>query len=246
MSTTGKRVVAPGATVEKLASGFAFTEGPTPRVLALALAVVLSMTIAAAVDAGPPTDQLRGHVDRVLTVLKDPELQKPARAADRRAAIRKVASDIFDFEEISRRTLARHWQARTPDERREFVGLMSDVLEQAYIGKLETYSGETVRFLGDTPDGDVATVKTRIVMKSGTEIPVDYRMIDRSGRWIAYDVYVEGVSLVGNYRGQFDRIIQRQSYAELVKALRAKQTDPQDRKIATESPAPGGARSQSP
>ena len=246
MSTTGKRVVAPGATVEKLASGFAFTEGPTPRVLALALAVVLSMTIAAAVHAGPPTDQLRGHVDRVLTVLKDPELQKPARAADRRAAIRKVASDIFDFEEISRRTLARHWQARTPDERREFVGLMTDVLEHAYIGKLETYSGETVRFLGDTPDGDVATVKTRIVMKSGTEIPVDYRMIDRSGRWIAYDVYVEGVSLVGNYRGQFDRIIQRQSYAELVKALRAKQTDPQDRKIATESPAPGGARSQSP
>ena len=219
----------------------------TSRVLLLALGVALSITMAAAADAGPPTEQLRGHVDRVITVLRDPELQKPARAAERRAAIRKVANDIFDFEEIARRTLARHWQARTPDERREFVGLMTDVLEHAYIGKIETYSGETVRFLGDTPDGDVATVKTRIVMKSGTEIPVDYRMIDRSGRWIAYDVFVEGVSLVGNYRGQFDRIIQRQSYPELVKALRSKQPDAKDRKGATEpSATPGGTRSQSP
>jgi phospholipid transport system substrate-binding protein len=218
----------------------------TSRLLAFALAGALSLTTAVVVHAGPPTDQLRGHVDRVITVLRDPELQKPARVADRRVAIRKVASDIFDFEEISRRTLARHWQARTPDERREFVGLMTDVLEQAYIGKIETYSGETVRFLGDTPDGDVATVKTKIVMKSGTEIPVDYRMIDRSGRWIAYDVYVEGVSLVGNYRGQFDRIIQRQSYPELVKALRAKQSDPKDRKAGAESATQSGSRAQSP
>ena len=220
----------------------------TSRLLVFALAVTLSLTTAVAVHAGPPTDQLRGHVDRVITVLRDPELQKPARAVERRVAIRRVASDIFDFEEIARRTLARHWQARTPDERREFVGLMTDVLEQAYIGKLETYSGETVRFLGDAPDGDVATVKTRIVMKSGTEIPVDYRMIDRSGRWIAYDVYVEGVSLVGNYRGQFDRIIQRQSFPELVKALRAKQSDPKDRTVASDAATatPSGARSQSP
>ena len=211
----------------------------TRRVLALALAVGLSTTMAAAVHAGAPTDQLRAHVDRVITVLKDPDLQKAGRAADRRAAIRKVANDIFDFEEISRRTLARHWQPRTPDERREFTLLMTDVLEQAYIGKIETYSGESVRFLGDTPDGDVATVKTKIVTKTGTEIPVDYRMIDRGGRWIAYDVYVEGVSLVGNYRGQFDRIIQRQSYAELVKALRVRQADPKDRKaVSVSEPAP--------
>ena len=220
-----------------------------PHVLGLALAVVLSITMTVSVQAGPPTDQLRGHIDRVIKVLKDPELKKEGRAPDRRAAIRKVAHDIFDFEEISRRTLGRHWQPRSPDERREFVGLMADVLEQAYIGRIETYSDESVRFLGDVPDGDVATVKTRIVTKSGTEIPVDYRMIDRGGRWIAYDVSVEGVSLVGNYRGQFDRIIQRQSFAELIKALRAKQTAPPDRPAASEAArptAPGGGRTQSP
>jgi phospholipid transport system substrate-binding protein len=203
----------------------------THRFLGLALAVGLSTTMAAPVHAGVPTDQLRAHVDRVIKVLKDPDLQKEGRAAERRAAVRKVANDIFDFEEISRRALGRHWQPRSPDERREFVLLMTDVLEQAYIGRIETYSGESVRFLGDMPDGDVATVKTRIVTKSGTEIPVDYRMIDRGGRWIAYDVFVEGVSLVGNYRGQFDRIIQKQSFADLVKALRAKQVEPKDRDV---------------
>jgi phospholipid transport system substrate-binding protein len=203
----------------------------TQRFLGLVLAVGLSTTMAAPVHAGPPTDQLRAHVDRVIKVLQDPDLQKEGRAAERRAAVRKVANDIFDFEEISRRALGRHWQPRSPDERREFVLLMTDVLEQAYFGRIETYSGESVRFLGDMPDGDVATVKTRIVTKSGTEIPVDYRMIDRGGRWIAYDVFVEGVSLVANYRGQFDRIIQKQSFADLVKALRAKQAEPKDRGV---------------
>jgi phospholipid transport system substrate-binding protein len=173
-------------------------------------------------------DQLRGHVDRVIKVLVDPELLKPNRLTERRAAIRKVANEIFDFEEIARRTLGRHWQTRSAEERREFVLLMADLLEQAYVGKIETYSGENVLFVSDSIDGELATVRTKIVTKNGTEIPVDYRMIGRGGRWTAYDVFVEGVSLVANYRGQFDRIIQKQSYPELVKALRTKQAERRD------------------
>jgi phospholipid transport system substrate-binding protein len=198
------------------------------RVLVTVLAIGLSTALAAPVTAGAPTDQLKAHVDQVIKVLVDPELRKDTRVAQRRAAIRKVATEIFDFEEITRRALGRHWQPRTADERREFVLLMADVLEQAYVGKLETYSGESVQFLGDTIDGDVATVRTKIVTKGGTQIPVDYRMINRGGRWIAYDVLVESVSLVANYRGQFDRIIQKQSYAELVRALRAKRGEEKD------------------
>ncbi len=209
-----------------------------PPVRRLLLTVVVGVSIAAAAPAaaGVPTDQLRTHVDRVLKVLQDPELVKQNRLAERRQALRKIANDIFDFEEIARRTLGRHWQPRSPDERKEFVGLMADLLEQAYIGRIEGYSGEKVQFLGDTIDGDVATVRTRIVSKNGTEIPVDYRMLGKNGRWIAYDVFVEGVSLVGNYRGQFDRIIQRQSYPELVKALRAKQAERKDVVMPTEAP----------
>ena len=203
--------------------------GVSIRSVRRSLAVVLTCALIAILgdpaSAGPPTDQLRGHIDRVIKILIDPELKQDARMAERRAQMRQVATELFDFEEIARRSLGRHWQGRSPDERREFTQLMADLLEQGYISKIETYSGESVLFGGDTIDGDLATARTRIVTKGGTEIPVDYRMTNRGGRWVAYDVFVEGVSLVANYRGQFDRIIQRQSYTELVRALRAKQDD---------------------
>ena len=196
------------------------------RWLIVVVSMVITTSFVTPALASAPTDQLRGHIDRVIKILQDPELAKDGRSADRRAAIRKVGNDLFDFEEISRRTLGRHWQARTPDERREFVALMAEFLDRAYIGRIDTYSGEKVQFLGDTIDGDLATVRTKIVTKNGTEVPVDYRMIAKNGRWTAYDVSIEGVGLVANYRGQFDRIIQRQSYAALVKAIREKQVEP--------------------
>jgi phospholipid transport system substrate-binding protein len=199
------------------------------RALVVVLAAVLSSVTVAA--AGVPSDQLRAQVDRVLKILQDPDLLKDNRAAERRLAIRKVANDIFDFEEISRRALARHWAARTPAEQQEFMGLMGTLLEDAYLSKIETYSGEKIQFLGDSAEGDLATVRTKIVTKQGTEIPVDYRMLGRGGRWLAYDVSVEGVSLVGNYRTQFDRFIQKQSYPELVKTLKAKQAERKDKDV---------------
>ena len=191
------------------------------RVLAIA-AVVGLLGIAHPAWAGPPADQLQVQVNRVLKILEDPELKKESRIRDRRTAIRQVANDIFDFTEITRRSLGRHWQARTPQEQEEFVGLFGGLLEQSYISKIETYSGEKIAFLGDSTDGDVAVVRTRVISKQGTEIPIDYRMRGANGRWLAYDVSIEGISLIGNYRTQFDRVIQKSSYQELAKALRAK------------------------
>ncbi|MGH7324712.1 MAG: MlaC/ttg2D family ABC transporter substrate-binding protein [Candidatus Rokuibacteriota bacterium] len=195
---------------------------------AVAGAAVVTLITAHAVEAAAPTDQLRQHVDRVLKVLEDPAMKQ---AADRRAAaIRKIATEIFDFEEAAKRSLGPHWQARTPAERQEFVGLLTDLLERSYIGKIDLYQGEKIVYAGDAVEGDQATVRTKIVSKQGTEIPINYRMHQKDGRWLVYDVSIEGVSLVANYRSQFNRIIQSGSWQDLVTRLRAKETPaPRDR-----------------
>ena len=202
------------------------------------LATVLTWLTAGDAVAGPPTDQVRGSIDRVLQILADPELKKDVKTAERRAAIRTVASEIFDFAEISQRSLARHWTPRTPAERQEFVRLFGDLLEYSYITKIEAYSGEKIQYAGEVADGDQAVVKTKIVTKQGVEIPVDYRMFVKDTRWRAYDVTIEGVSLVANYRTQFNTVIQRAGYPDLVAKLKAKQDDrPGPREIGRAAPA---------
>jgi phospholipid transport system substrate-binding protein len=190
------------------------------------LVVVLTVAMLAAFDpasAGPPTEQLRAQMDRVIKVLEDPELRREGREVERRAAIRRLANEIFDFSETTRRSLGQHWQARTPAEREQFVRLYADLLERSYIGKIELYSGERILFVGDTIERDQATVRTRLQTKAGTEIPVDYRMHRVGDRWLSYDVAIEGVSMVANYRAQFNKIIQASGYAALVSKLTEKQ-----------------------
>ena len=194
-------------------SGFAFAAG---------LALLL---VAAPARAGQPTDQLRAEIDRVLKVLEDTELKKDGKAKERRAAIRKIANDTFDFDETTKRSLARHWASRTPTEREEFVQLFADLLERSYISKIELYGGEKIVYVGEALDGEQATVRTKTTTKQGTEIPVDYRMLTRGDKWLVYDVIIEGVSLVGNYRAQFNKIITTSSYQELVKKMRTTQEE---------------------
>ena len=193
----------------------------------VALVVVAAvLTSGGAAWAGAPTDQLRGRVDRVLRVLDDPALKQDDRTRERRAAIRGIAFEIFDFRELSQRALARHWQARSAAERDEFMQLFADLLERSYVGKIETYSGgDRIQYTAESADGEQATVRTRIVTKSSTEIPVDYRMHRVGDRWLVYDVSIEGVSLVANYRAQFGRIIQASSFRGLVDKLRAKKEE---------------------
>jgi len=185
---------------------------------ALLVAAITLLAVVGSSHAAAPTDQLRTQIDRVIATLEDPGLRRQPDA--RRAAVRKIAERIFDFEDTARRALGRHWQARTPEERREFVGLFTDLLERAYITRIETYAGERVTYAGDTVDGDEATVRTRLVTREGTEVPLDYRMRRAGEGWLVYDVVIEGVSLVANYRSQFNRIIQTSSYKELVSRMR--------------------------
>ena len=191
----------------------------------VALAAVLALVVARDAVAGVPTDQLRGSIDLILKIVTDPELKKEAKTAERRKRIRAVVNQLFDFTEISQRSLGRHWQARTPAERDQFVQLFGDLLENAYITKIESYSGEKILYPGDVIEGDLAIVKTRIITKQETEIPVDYRMFMNNGRWAVYDVSIEGISLIGNFRTQFNAVIQRSGYADLAAKLKAKQDD---------------------
>ena len=183
--------------------------------------------------AGAPTEQLQQRVDEVIKVLDDPALA--GKTVERRAAVRRIAESVFDYPDTARRALGVHWNARTPQEREEFVALFADLLDRAYIGKIELYQGEKVRYVGETAD-EGATVRTRIVTKRGSEVPVDYRMHQKDGRWLVYDVIIEGVSLVSNYRTQFNKVVQTESYSALVQKLRSKEPEP------AASPAPGERR----
>jgi phospholipid transport system substrate-binding protein len=191
------------------------------------LAVALVAVLAAPAFAGAPTDALKQGVDRVLQII--------GRPGDHAAEIRKLAQSLFDFEETARRTLGPHWSARTPEERREFVGLFTDLLERAYVRRIDDCAGGTVTYTAESIDGDEATVRTRVVTKQGTEIPLDYRMHRKNGRWLVYDVNIEGVSLIANYRTQFNKVIQTESYDALVRRLRSKEAP-------AASPAPRRSR----
>ena len=189
-------------------------------IVALAAAASLSLFAGAPAWAGP-TDQLREYTDQVIKALDDPALAR----GDRRAAVRKIAHEAFDATETARRVLARHWQARTPAERDEFTQLFADLLERTYIARLDEYGGERIRYVSESVDGELATVRARIVTRTGIEVPVESRMVLRGERWLIYDVLIENVSLVANYRSQFDRIVRSSSYEELVRRLKQKRDE---------------------
>jgi phospholipid transport system substrate-binding protein len=189
--------------------------------LTLVLLVGLAVWAPAPARAGAPTDHLKASVEQIVKVLEDPAMRAGSRAQERRAAIRKEAEGVFDFTETAKRALGRHWQGLSDKDRQEFTALFTDLIERAYISKIERYSGERIAYAGESVDSGLATVRTRFVTKQGTEIPVDYRMQQRGDRWLVYDVSVEGVSLINNYRTQFDKIIQTSSYAELVRKMKA-------------------------
>jgi len=184
--------------------------------------LILAVGVAGGVWAGMPADQVRLQIERIVKVLADPDLKRPGHEQVRHAAVGKIVEETFDLGEMTRRTLGPHWQGLTEAERAEFVTLFGDLLDRAYFSRIAAYNGEKITVLGDSIDGELATVRTRVVTQQGVEVPVDYRMLHRGDRWVVYDVSIEGVSLVANYRAQFNRIIQTSSYQALVDKLRAK------------------------
>ena len=197
-----------------------------------ALATLLFLLAAAspspvrAASTEAPVQELKNRVDRAVQVMSDPAVKGPSKVSERRARVRKIADEIFDFPEMAKRSLGVHWQELAGNDRERFVQLFSDLLDRAYFEKIDSYNGEKVTYLPSKVEGDQATVPTRVITEKGTDIPVEYRMRQGGGRWMVYDVNIEGVSLVSNYRTQFNKIIQTESYQVLVDKLKAKDTQP--------------------
>ncbi len=189
---------------------------------ALATLFILASTQGA--WAATATEQLKSAIDGVLATVDNPALKGDGKVLERRAVVRKIANEIFDFKEIARRSLGRFWQPLSEAQRTEFTGLFGDLLERSYISKIALYGGEKILYSGERMEGGLATVSTKIITKSGTEVPVDYRLFIRGDRWMIYDISIEGISLVSNYRTQFNRIIQTDGYNSLVEKMRSKHT----------------------
>jgi phospholipid transport system substrate-binding protein len=187
----------------------------------LGLVAVLA-AVSPRAGAGEATDQLRPAVDRILGILDDPRLMGPAMTAERRAAIRSVLDGVVDYPDAARRALGPYWRERSESERTEFVALFRELVTYSYVTRMELYAGEKVVYLAESADDGSATVRTKIVSQKRPDLPVDYRMHRADGRWLVYDVLVEGPSLVANYRAQFHTIIQTSSYAELVRRIKSR------------------------
>jgi phospholipid transport system substrate-binding protein len=170
--------------------------------------------------AGEPTEQLKQSIDKVLAVVTNPALKGLEHRAERRKLIREAANDRFDWAAMARSAMGIHWHERTRAQKKEFTLLFGDLIESAYVGKIEGYSGEKIRYLGDSTEGRYGIVKTLIVDNMGNEIPVTYWVKKENGQWLIYDISIQSVSLVYNYRSQISDILSSSSYDKLIKILK--------------------------
>jgi phospholipid transport system substrate-binding protein len=193
--------------------------------LLLSLAILLAAETTLASPAVGPRDAVEAAVARFMTIVQNGQPGGPV-TAERAAEIREIVRQMFDFDEISKRALSRHWQTLQTEEQTEFVPLFRDLLERAYLTQVESVGGESIVFLGESIDaGGSATVRSKVITRHGSEIPLDYRLHKLDGSWRIYDVIVQGVSFIASYRIQFDRVIRAESYSSLRERLQKKATE---------------------
>jgi phospholipid transport system substrate-binding protein len=189
------------------------------------LIVLFALSPAHGAGAGPPSDQLRAGVDRVFKILGDPELEGDKKLNQRRIAIVIVANEMFDFGEMAKRSLGQHWAQRTLAERGEFIRLFTELIQRSYLSKVDQHGAEKMIVQGEKVDGDYAVVRTTLPLGPGREMPIDYRMHNTDDRWQVYDLSIDGISLVGNYRAQFNKVIRTSSYEALVAKFKSLQAE---------------------
>jgi len=192
---------------------------------------VLMVSLASFVWAapGPVTDSLKGTLDKIIDVLKDPSLKKPGKEDERKNILLKLVKERFDEEAFAMRALGVHWRKRTKEEKQEFVEIFSDLLERTYLKKIDDYlakagnfSGKNIVYLNETVKGRYVVVSTKIITGDDAKIPVLYLFTNKQGNWLAVDIAIEGVSLVKNYRAQFKEILANSSFKELITKLKSK------------------------
>lgn len=171
--------------------------------------------------AGGPTEAMKMTIDEVLGIIQDKELKQAPRAEERRKRLEQAVENRFDYQEMSRRALGAPWSTLEDKDKQEFVALFKTLLANSYADKVETYSGEGVQYLNERTEKDYAEVRTKM-LTGKTEIPLDYRLFNKGVEWRVYDVVVDGVSLVSNYRGQFSKILRSSTFPDLLEQLRKK------------------------
>lgn len=166
------------------------------------------------------SDDLKRVVDEVLKIVSDKEMKK--NVSNRHQTLRKTISTVFDYGEMAKRSMGKHWNQRSASEKKQFIDLFANLLENSYVGKIESYSNEKIVYLKETEDGEYAEVKSKVITAKRDEYTLDYRLLNQNGKWMVYDIVIEGVSLVSNYRTQFNKIISSDGYPSLLKKLQTK------------------------
>lgn len=172
------------------------------------------------------TTDVKKTVDEIIRIISDKEMKKPSNEQKRRVAIKQSIGAIFDHQEMAKRSLGKHWNQRTPEERRQFVDLFAGLLENSYADKIESYNNERIVYIREHIDADYAEVKSKVVTAKNEEYTLDYKLLKQgNSKWMVYDVVIEGVSLVSNYRTQFNKIITANGYPELLRKLQSKSNE---------------------
>jgi phospholipid transport system substrate-binding protein len=180
------------------------------------------VTISGAVRAGEPLDVVKSATDRALQVLKDPQLQSNNKKKERIERLKVIINPLFDYDETAKRALGSHWRRRTAAEQQEFAKLFRAFLEKVYSDRIDEYVGQKINFGREHIENDYAEIDATVVNPKGEESPIIFRLRRVDGKWLVYDAVVENISIVNNYRSQFDRVIKSSSYEELVKKIREK------------------------
>jgi len=191
--------------------------------LSIMLSIMMAVLLAAGgtATAAGPIETVQLAAQQVFKSQSGPAV-KTLSTAERRADVRKIIEALFDFNDMSERSLGSAWTQASPAQQQEFIRLFSTLIANAYLSRMEQFAGEPIEYVSEKIDGDEASVQSRVLTPKGSDIGLDYRLYRAEGRWHVYDIYVDGISLVGSYKAQFNRIIQRGSFAELLKQLRLK------------------------
>lgn len=194
----------------------------------LILVLLAQIVVPADLRAGAPTDQVRQTADQVLALLQDARFKGADKESQRRQRLRQIIGNRFDFEEMAKRSLGANWRRVSRDDQERFVQLFTDFLEKSYADQIESYNGEKIAYGREQLSQDQAEVDSKIITKKGREVTVDYKLRSAGGDWKVYDVVIENVSLVNNYRSQFNRILAKATFNELLKKLEAKSPEIRD------------------
>lgn len=194
------------------------------KTIAACISIVVWL-LATSAAADSPTAQIKSTVDQVMNLLTDPRLLGENKNEERHRLLRNAILPQFDFKEMSRRSLGPNWSRLTPKQQDEFVDVFKGLLEKAYLGRIESYNNERFIYISETVDDPYAEVRSKVVTSKGEEFSINYRLRQTDRMWKIYDVVVEDISLVNNYRSQFDRILSKTSYDELIRRMKEKLSD---------------------